>query len=238
MNALHRSSAFTAAVMFATACADTAAQRTQESSAPAWQEDFALASRNLQPTGRSAFCVLEPGYQLVLSDGEDVLTITVLDETKVVDGVTTRVVEEREEADGELEEISRNFFAIDAATGDVFYFGEEVDIYEDGALVKHEGAWLAGRKGAKPGLLMPGSPVVGQRYYQELAPGEALDRAEVLDLAYCLKTPAATLEACLRTRETSALKPQEKDMKTYAPGIGLIQDEDLLLVRHGMLKAK
>jgi len=39
-------------------------------------------------------------------------------------------VEEREEVDGELKEISRNFFAICREHGDVFYFGEEVDIRE------------------------------------------------------------------------------------------------------------
>lgn len=223
---------------FASSCAGDKSARGTKSAAADWQEEFGLAARQLSPTGRNPFFVLEPGYQLVLSDGKETLTITVLDETKTIAGVETRVVEEREEKNGELKEVSRNHCAIDPANGDVFYFGEEVDVYQDGQVVKHEGAWLAGEKGARPGLLMPGAPKVGQRYYQELAPGEAMDRAEVVDLAYRLKTPAATMEACLRTRETSALKPKEKDMKTYAPGIGLIQDEDLLLVRHGPAKPR
>jgi hypothetical protein len=46
-------------------------------------------------------------------DGEMIdLVITVLNETKVVDGIETRVVEERESEDGELVEISRNYFAV------------------------------------------------------------------------------------------------------------------------------
>ena len=46
------------------------------------------------------------------------LIITVLDETKDVYGVTTRVVEEREWKNGELYEVSRNFYAIDSETND------------------------------------------------------------------------------------------------------------------------
>ena len=54
------------------------------------------------------------------------------------------MVEERETEDGELVEVSRNFFAICEETNSVFYFGEEVDDDEDGEIVGHEGAWLAG----------------------------------------------------------------------------------------------
>ena len=50
--------------------------------------------------------------------------VGVLDETKVVDGVKTRIIEESETEGGKLSEISRNYFAIDKKTGDVYYFGE------------------------------------------------------------------------------------------------------------------
>jgi hypothetical protein len=89
-----------------------------------------------------------------------------------------RVVEEREWQDDELVEVSRNFFARCKETGDVFYFGEEVDLYEDGEIVGHGGAWLAGRDGALPGIIMPGRFLLGSRYYQEVAPDIALDRGE------------------------------------------------------------
>ena len=64
--------------------------------------------------------------------------------------IPTRVVQEFETADGEVVEISRNFFAICQPNRD--YFGEEVDIYEDSRIVSHDGAWLAGRSGAEPRL--------------------------------------------------------------------------------------
>ncbi|MCB9897841.1 MAG: hypothetical protein H6825_07555 [Planctomycetes bacterium] len=209
-----------------------------EASAPTPDADtFAEAEGDWTSRGRHPWFVLEPGWQLVLEgeeDGEPVrLTITVLDDTRVVDGVETRVVEERETEDGELVEVSRNFVALSKVTGAVGYFGEEVDLYEDGRVVGHGGAWLAGRDGARFGLLLPGAPRVGERFFQEVAPGTALDRAEIVRLDGELSTPAGRFEGCLEVRESSALE-KGSELKLHAPGIGLAQEEDLLLVRYGM----
>jgi len=163
------------------------------------------------------------------------VVITVLDETKKIGGVRTRVVEEREEENGELKEVSRNFFAICREHGDVFYFGEEVDDYEDGKLVGHSGAWRADEKDSRTGIIMPGTVLLRARHYQEIAPN-AMDRAEVMSDDVTMKTPAGTFKNCIRVKETSGIDPEEKYYKTYAPGVGLIQDEDLLLT--GYTKAK
>ena len=200
-----------------------------------WQQDFGIPQRTLASTGRSEYFVLEPGFQIVLEGDGEKVEITVLQETKEVAGVTTRVVEEREWKDGKLVEVSRNFFALCANTQDVFYFGEEVDMYKNDAIVGHGGTWLAGAQNAKAGLIVPGRPRVGMKYYQEIAPDVAMDRAEVVSLSETLKTPAGTFSKCLKTREGTALKPSEKEFKTYAPGIGLIQDSDLLLTKHGFV---
>src|SRR5262245_54108196 len=82
-----------------------------------WTNDFSAEKDALSSTGRNNFFVLEPGYQLVLEDDKERLVITVLNETKKVDGVETRVVEERETNDGQLVEVSRNYFAISKRTG-------------------------------------------------------------------------------------------------------------------------
>src|SRR4030066_232554 len=58
-----------------------------------WQEEFGISQCNLLTTGRNAYFVLEPGFQLVLEGDDTRLQITVLEETKTVDGVITRVVE-------------------------------------------------------------------------------------------------------------------------------------------------
>ena len=195
-----------------------------------WRESFPVNKTNLSNSGRSTYFILEPGFRLRLEHDKDALTITVLNETKLVDGVNTRIVEEREIKDGQLVEVSRNFFAIDRTTHDVYYFGEEVDIYENGKVSKHEGAWLSGEKGARFGLMIPGKPAGGDRYYQENAPGVARDRAEIVSTTEDFKVPAGNFKNCLHTRESSAIEPVNED-KWYAPNVGLIKEDNLVLVR-------
>jgi hypothetical protein len=200
-----------------------------------FQSEFGLDQCDLSFTGRNEFFILEPGFQLVLESKTERLAITVLDETRTVDGVETRVVEEREWKNDSLIEVSRNFFAICNATQDVYYFGEDVDDYKDGKVVNHAGAWLAGENAARAGLIMSGAPTVGMKYYQEIAPGVALDRAEIMNLTKTFEVPAGTFPNTLRTKEGSGLKPLEREYKTYAPGIGLIQDQNLHLVEYGFV---
>ena len=201
-----------------------------------WQEEFAIAKCTLQTTGRNPYFILEPGFQLVYEGGDTKLQITVLDKTRTVDGVITRVVEEKEWKKGELHEIALNYFAFCEQTKDVFYFGEDVDYYENGKVVKHDGTWHAGKDGNRAGLVMPGTPKVAMKYYQELAPGVAMDRAEIVSLDETCKTPAGTFSKCMKVKEGSGIDLFAKEYKYYAPGIGLVRDEDLLLVKYGFIK--
>ncbi len=206
--------------------------------ADTWIERFDVDTATLATTGRNPFFILEPGHRIVLKGQEGTVAaeviITVLADTEVIDGVVTRVVEERESKNGELIEVSRNFFAIDPASKDVYYFGEDVDIFRDGKLVDHHGAWRSGVNGARFGLIMPGTAVVGQMYYQEQAPGEAMDRAAHTSVSEVIETPAGRLENCLRVEETSPLEPGEISVKVYAPGIGMAADGALRLAEHGV----
>ena len=211
-----------------------AAAQPGSSSGP-WISEFKVQPGELSPTGRNPFFILEPGYQQVYEGGQEKLVITVLNETKMVDGVETRVIEERETKDGQLVEVSRNYFAISNRTNDVFYFGEEVDIYKAGG-VTHEGAWISGVKGARFGLIMPGAPKIGVRHYQEVAEGVAQDRAEILSASESVQTPAGEFKDSLKVEETTPLEPGVKAYKYYAPGVGLIQDGKLKLVSYGQAK--
>ena len=201
-----------------------------------WQTEFPIKECKLATSGRGTYFVMEPGFQIVLEGDDTRLQITVLDETRTVDGIETRVIEEREWKNGELYEVSRNFFAMCPDTKDAFYFGEEVDFYENGKIVKHEGAWLAGVNGNKAGMIMAGAPRVGQKYYQEMAPGVAMDRAEIISLDETCKTPAGAFSKCLKVKEGTALNIFETEYKYFAPDIGLVGDEELRLIRHGFLK--
>jgi hypothetical protein len=203
-----------------------------------WKEEFGIDKCNLLTTGRNPYFILEPGYQLVLEGGDTKLQITVLDETRNVGGVLTRVVEEKEWKDGKVYEVAKNYFAICEQTKDVFYFGEDVDFYENGRVVKHDGSWLAGVNGNRAGLMMPGTPKLKMKYYQEIAPGIAMDRAEIVGLDETCKTPAGTFSGCMKVMEGSAIELFAKEYKYHAPGIGLVRDEDLRLIRHGFNKDK
>jgi hypothetical protein len=216
-----------------------AAARDEPKAAAKWTETLVPTDERCLNTGSNGYFILEPGYQLTFAGREGGqkmdLVVTVLDETKVVDGVETRILEERESANGNLVEVSRNFFAVGEKTGNLYYYGEEVDIYKQGKVVAHEGAWLSGVKGAKYGILVPGLVKVGDRYYSEKAPKVAMDRQENVSTDAVVETPAGKFEHCFKVKETTPLEAGT-EYKFYAPGLGLVQDGSLKLVKHGFVK--
>ncbi len=216
-------------------------------SSPAWSAeeayttDFRIESCDFTAEGRNAYFSLVPGDHLVLSgddDGEEVVVeITVLPKKRTITfdtahgkrlRVETRVVEERETIDGELVEVSRNYFARCDDTNDIFYFGEAVDIYEDGEIVRHDGAWLAGKSGAQPGVIIPGTYMLGARYFQERAPG-AMDQGNHTAMGLTVATQAGTFHDCVEVIETSPLEPGHESLKRYCPGVGLVTDNSITL---------
>jgi hypothetical protein len=107
-----------------------------------WQSAFAVDRRTLGVKGSNTYFILTPGYQLVYQHGKDTDTVTVLNETRVIDEVVTRVVEDRETRNGQLIELTRDYYAIDSATNDVYYFGE----------------WTSTRTGRWSAMRGPGCP--------------------------------------------------------------------------------
>ncbi len=206
--------------------------RARPSTAPQpraeWRDRFDVNKADLLPTGTNAYITMQPGRVIRLKHANDTLTVTVLAETQEVDGVVTGVLEERETKTGTLIEVSRNFLATDRNTGDVYYFGEDVDNYKNGKVVDHESAWRAGTGGARFGLMIPAKPTVGQTFYQEIAPKVAMDRVEVVSTNDTVTTPAGTFEHCVHLRETTPLE-RGVSHKYYAPGIGIIKDDEFEL---------
>ena len=206
---------------------------------------FPLAACEFVPSGGNDFLKLEVNRQLYLSNvrcvsaGEcdelEEVWITILPQTKVIKfmngntqlSVRTRVMEERESSDGELEEISRNYVADCNPMNDVYYFGEDVT---DGEGNPEDDAWRAGVNGARPGLLMPDRAfLLGSRYFQEIAPN-AKDRAEHTALGLEIEVPAGVFRNCVEVTETSPLEPGEESIKVYCPGVGMVIDEELELI--------
>jgi hypothetical protein len=201
-----------------------------------WKVNYSAKKCAFASQGENPYFVLKPGFVLEYGSEDSHLVVTVLSQTRKVDDVETRAVEERETKNGKLEEVSRNYFAICKDTGDVCYFGEDVDMYKDGKVTDHGGSWLSGVKGAKYGVMVPGKPAKGQKYYQENAEGVAQDRAEILSVKAKIATKAGTFQDCVKTVETSPLEPKTKEYKIYAPGVGLVKDGDLLLIKYGFKK--
>ena len=204
--------------------------------------DFRLQDCQFQTEGVNPYFLLTPGRKLVLQseDETETVEITVLEDLELISSVpglgdvTTRVVEERETADGVLIEVSRNFFAICGGRNDVVYFGEDVDIFNPDNTITHEGQWRAGQADengvAEPGVIMPGTFLLGSRYFQEIADGIALDRAEHVEMGLDIETDAGDFHDCVRIVETTPLEPKSESEKIYCPGVGLVVDSDVQLV--------
>jgi hypothetical protein len=148
----------------------------------------------------------------------------VLRRTRLVAGVQVLVVQERDFEGGELVERTLDYFAQDRQ-GNVWYFGESVDDIEDGRVAGHEGQWLAGRRGAQPGLFMPAAPAVGQTFEQERAPRVAEDRSTVLATGIRLRTRAGRFSGCIKTRDFAPLD-RLTETKYYCPRVGLARQLD------------
>lgn len=169
---------------------------------------------------------LRPGNRLVLrgtEDGKrlrDVFAPTY--STKVIDGVTCRVVHDRLFVNGILRERTTDWYA-QTKRGTVWYFGESTaELDRQGHVVSREGSFKSGRDGAEAGIFMPAHPRVGQTFQQEDYPGHAEDRFTIKDLSAHVSVPVIESSHAMRTRETTPLEPGVVDHKFYVRDIGTV----------------
>ncbi|MCB9846625.1 MAG: hypothetical protein H6811_11655 [Phycisphaeraceae bacterium] len=161
------------------------------------------------------------GYAELLASDERVVR-EVQPETRVVGGVECLVMAEKEFEGGDLKEISYNFFAQDEH-GNVFYFGEDVDDYEDGEIVGHGGAWLVGRNATEPCLFLPGDLAAGVRFKPENSPPDAEEWAEIEGSGGAMTLGGRRYGDVLVVRETT-IRGRWQERKYYARGVGLISE--------------
>lgn len=206
-----------------------------EPSPPTGVDELEIPTPSLTPSDFVAgidnpLLPLAPGntwvYEATSEDGEETITVTVLDETRTVGGVTATVVHDVvTDADGEVLEDTRDWFAQDTA-GNVWYLGEATTEYADGKS-STEGSWEAGVDGAQAGLAMAAEPRLGDGYRMEYLPGEAEDRAAVLSLDATATVPFGTFTDLLETEDTTPLEPGLVERKLYAKDVGLIREETI-----------
>ncbi len=172
---------------------------------------------------------LTPGttfiYEKETDEGTERVEVQVTDQTKEILGVECTVVTDTVFLDGELIEFTWDWYAQDKE-GNVWYFGELSFEFEDGELLGLEGSWQAGVDGAKPGIIIPADPAVGDVYRQEFALGEAEDMGEVLGLMEIAAVPYGSWANCLKTADFTPLEPDVLEHKYYAPGVGLVLEVD------------
>lgn len=170
---------------------------------------------------------LQPGkkYRYQQKGGDEALVVEILNQTKTILGVQTRVVRETHTQAGQVVEISENWFAQDR-DGNVWYFGEATQNIVNGSPANSNGSWEAGKAGAMPGIIMKGHPERGETYFQEYSPGVAEDMASVLSNDGTETVPAGTYTNVLRTKEWTPLEGSSLEHKYYARGVGLILEEE------------
>jgi hypothetical protein len=176
-------------------------------------------------------------YELVKGKGDlvvldvfkpDTRTFTLEDGTEV----ECATLEEWEIEEGEIVEISQNWFA-QSDDGTVWYFGETVDTYENGQVTGHGGSWLVGGPGAgdpaetveakEPAVFMPGDPEVGDQWKSEDLPDAGIEEFnEVIRFVKRVRVPAC------RFRHVLEIRGETPDVETkwYAPHLGFIKAKE------------
>ena len=143
---------------------------------------------------------------------------------KDVLGVKCTVVRDTVFEHGKPLERTYDWYAQDRQ-GNVWYFGEDSRNFVHGRYVKGHDSWEAGVKGAKPGIIMEGTPQRGDTYRQEYYVGHAEDQARVLGPGGRVRTAYRIFPKTLATVERSRLEPGARERKFYAAGVDEIESK-------------
>jgi hypothetical protein len=179
---------------------------------------------------------LKPGSQVVYEgwtvddegkrESHKVIHI-VTDLVKVINGIETVVIWERDIKNGKLEESELAFRAQDN-TGNVWHFGEVKEVYDENTKLVGAKVWMAGRLGARAGIIMPGKPAKGApSFSQGFATGVYKwdDRGQVRKVGEKVTLGAGTFKDVIVIEEWSKGERAKGalQLKYYAPGVGYIK---------------
>lgn len=160
-------------------------------------------------------------YEAETQEGPEKIEIEVESGTRTIMGVETIIYRDRVYVAGQLVEDTKDYLAQDKE-GNVWYFGEEVDNYENGALKDHSGSFIVGVDGAKPGIWMKNIQTVGDSYRQEYYKGEAEDMRDVVAVDQTVTTKLATYTGCVKTYDWTPLDPKSREHKHHCPEVGTL----------------
>ena len=153
-------------------------------------------------------------------------TVTVTDQTKVILGISTTVVNDVATHDGTILEKTFDYYAQDKQ-GNVWYLGEDTSAFLPNGKADTSGSFQAGVDGAQPGIIMRASPQIPDAYRQECYAGEAEDTAWVVATTGLVRVPYGNVRNVLTTLEATQIEPGAYDQKVYGPGIGIVTEQSL-----------
>jgi hypothetical protein len=223
-----------ATLTVASAATAAAAPPSPELCGPGSAINFDRTAFQASPAINNKWFPLEPGMQytttgtVTTAEGTSrhsvVHTVTGL--TKVIDGVTTRVLWDRDYDDGALVESELAFFA-QTRSGAVWLFGEYPEEYEGGEFVGAPSTFISGLAKAQAGIAMQASPRTGTpAYVQAYAPKvDFLDCGDVFKQHQYLCVPTGCYNDVLVIDEFNPLEPPEAghQRKFYSAGTGLVK---------------
>lgn len=171
---------------------------------------------------------LKPGVTYIYAGTKDDLAavnvVTPSSKTRVVDGVRTRVVNDRLYLNGVLSERTSDYYAQDRC-GNVWYFGEDTATLDaNGKLESRDGSFHAGVNGAQPGVYMQAHPTKGRMFRQEYSVGNAEDVFAVVGKNASITVPYGAFQHAIRSQEATILETEVLDNKFYVRGIGQVQE--------------
>lgn len=202
-------------------------------------KDWDLKAEYLKPRGNNPlYFPLQPGHRFIMEkpdhpEGFYRKEVTVLDETEPFDlpGIgkfDAAVVQEEEYFDDMLVQQSWSWFAYDTRNQNLYSFGEiswEVDMQGNKVF---EGTWRAGELDgegiAEPGMLMPGTFRMGERYIYDGSQSESYGGSENIETDYTMATPAGTFTGCVKVREQDLNDLEDVTIKVWCPNVGLVYD--------------
>src|SRR5215212_8246882 len=160
-------------------------------------------------------------------DGKPFRTeVTLLPETRIVEWqgqrIETLVSQYTAYLGGRIQEVAYDLYA-QANDGSVWYFGEDVADFEDGAIVTKEGTWIVGKDGPAA-MIMPADPKVGDAYRTENTPGIAFEEVTVKAVGKTLDGPLGPVKGGLQAEELHM--DGKTEGKTFAPGYGEFYTSD------------
>ncbi len=166
-------------------------------------------------------------YKGVRDGRRQIDTVTVTNQTKVLEGITaTTVSDVATTLTGKLLEKTTDWYAQDKQ-GNVWYLGEDTAAYLPNGQVDTSGSWTSDVHDGEPGIIMEANPQIPDAYRQEFLKGQAEDTAWITGFAGSVSVPFGTVHNVLTSLEHTALEPDVVDLKIYAPGLGIVQEQAL-----------